>query len=72
MDFACGKPVKQSFRPPHDPAKAVSTAPYVSGSLGYHWPRRQGRPADTLYEIGHPLRLALTENQHPSSRWKWK
>ncbi|KAL1508691.1 hypothetical protein AB1Y20_004786 [Prymnesium parvum] len=72
MDLANGQPYKQSFRPPFDPSKAVTTKPYVSGSLGYHWPKKEGRAFDTLYTIGVPSRLALTENQHPASRYLWK
>ena len=41
MDFANGKPLKQSFREERPPPPGQP--PYITGSLGYHWPRKQGR-----------------------------
>ena len=69
---AAANAIADSWWKPLDPSKAISTQPYITGSLGYHWPRKEGRAFDTLFTIGVPARLALTENQHPSSKWQWK
>jgi len=71
MDFANGQPTKQSFRLPFDHTAVMSLKPYITGGLGYHWTRKERRPADTLYTLGAPLRMAMTENQHPASRHVW-
>jgi hypothetical protein len=70
-----GKPDPHEFRPSKpDPAKLPPGQPrFRISDLGRHWPVREGMPASLLRQANPPytcapLRLALTENDHPGAR----
>lgn len=72
-----GKPTAYEFRPakpmPEKQPLGEKTPKFITDTLGRHWPLHEGKPASVILQANPPLscppmRLQLTENEHPAAR----